>query len=130
MDARYNELFKLMAQTVANTAEKVMDLHKEKNEEKEYETAQIMRDDYLDLLNKLSEKADLTKSDYAKLLVGAIIVVNQLENKIKGEQKALEGYKIDIIPKLDQINNETDVEKAVQLATELFEIKEEEKSDN
>ena len=130
MDARYNELFKLMAQTVANTAEKVMDLHKEKNEEKEYETAQIMRDDYLDLLNKLSEKSDLTKSDYAKLLVGAIIVVNQLENKIKGEQKALEGYKIDIIPKLDQINNETDVEKAVQLATELFEIKEEEKSDN
>jgi len=130
MDKRYIELFTLISQSVANIAEQVMDLHKSKNEEKEYETAQIMRDDFLDLHTKLSDNSELTKADYAKLLVGAIIASNQLENRIKNEQRALEGYKIDIIPKLDQVNNEFDGEKAIELAKELFKIKEEEKSDN
>lgn len=130
MDVRYVKLFQLIAQTIANTAEKVMDLHKNNNEEKEFETAQIMRDDYLNLHDKLSKTNILSKADYARLLVGAIIIVNQIESKIKAEQKALDGYKLDIIPKLDQINNEMDEEKVVQLATELFEIKDEEKSDN
>ena len=131
MDRRYKDLFLLISQSIANTAEKVMDLHKDNNEEKEFETAQIMRDDYLNLHDKLSETDVLSKADYARLLVGAIIVVNQIEGKIKAEQKALDGYKLDIIPKLDQINNETDEEKVAQLAAELFEIKdEEEKSDN
>ena len=129
MDRRYKDLFLLISQSIANTAEKVMDLHKNNNEEKEFETAQIMRDDYLNLHDKLSETDILSKADYARLLVGAIIVVNQIEGKIKAEQKALDGYKLDIIPKLDQINNEMDEEKVVQLATELFEIKDEEKSD-
>lgn len=126
MDKRYRDLFTLIAQSVANTAENVMDLHKSNNEEKEYETAQIMRDDYLNLHDKLQEEVDLTKADYARLLVGTIIIVNQLEGKIKSEQQALQGYKIDVIPKLDQINNELDPDKAMQLATELFEIKEQE----
>lgn len=130
MDRRYKDLFLLISQTIANTAEKVMDLHKDNNEEKEFETAQTMRDDYLNLHDKLSETDVLSKADYARLLVGAIIVVNQIEGKIKAEQKALDGYKFDIIPKLDQINNEMDEEKIVQLAAELFEIKDEEKSDN
>ena len=130
MDRRYKDLFLLISQSIANTAEKVMDLHKDNNEEKEFETAQIMRDDYLNLHDKLSETDVLSKDDYARLLVGAIIVVNQIEGKIKAEQKALDGYKLDIIPKLDQINNEMDEEKVVQLAAELFEIKDEEKSDN
>lgn len=130
MDRRYKDLFLLISQSIANTAEKVMDLHKDNNEEKEFETAQIMRDDYLNLHDKLSETDVLSKADYARLLVGAIIVVNQIEGKIKAEQKALDGYKLDIIPKLDQINNEMDEEKVVQLAAELFEIKDEEKSDN
>jgi len=129
MDKRYRDLFTLIAQSVANTAEKVMDLHKSNNEEKEYETAQIMRDDYLNLHDKLQEEVDLTKADYARLLVGTIIIVNQLEGKIKSEQQALQGYKIDVIPKLDQINNELDPDKAMQLAAELFEIKEQEEQE-
>lgn len=126
MDKRYRHLFTLVAQTIANTAEQVMDLHNKNGEEKEYQTAEIMRNDYLNLHEKLSSEQDLKKADYARLLVGAIIVTNQLDNRIKSEQKALQGYKIDIIPKLDQINNELDEEKALQLASEIFEIKEEE----
>jgi len=130
MDKKYRELFALVAQTIANTAEQVMDLHKSNNEEKEFQTAETMRNDYLDLHDKLTTEDALTKVDFARLLVGAVIVTNNLENRIKNEQQALQGYRIDVLPKLDQINNETDPEKAVQLAEELFQIKSDEVSSN
>lgn len=87
-----------------------------------------MRDDYLNLHDKLTNGEVLDKADFARLLVGAIIVTNQLDARIKNEQKALDGYKIDIIPKLDQINN-TEADQVASLAEELFKVKEEEKSD-
>ena len=132
MDKKYKELFTLITQNLANTAEMVMDLHKRNNDEKEYEIAQSMRDDYLVLKDKLKADEALNKLDYARLLVGAVIIVSQLENRIKSEQDALQGYKLDILPKLDQINNELEEEKALQLAEQLFIIKETEieKSDN
>lgn len=124
MDKRYTELFALIAQTTSNLAEQVMEEHKKNNEEKGYQTAEAMRNDYLDLHDKLSTDKVLNRADYARLLVGAIIVTNQLEARIKNEQKALQGYKIDIIPKLDQINN-ADAAETVELAEKLFKIKEE-----
>lgn len=126
MDKRYIELFTLISQSIANLAEQVMNDHQDKGEAKEQETAQIMRDDYMNLHDKLVANEDLTKADFAKLLVGAIIITNQLDTRIKNEQKALDGYKIDVIPKLDRINN-TEVDEVPSLANELFNIKE---SDN
>ena len=126
MDKRYIELFTLISQSVANLAEQVMNDHQDKGETKEQETAQIMRDDYISLHDKLIAGEDLVKADFARLLVGAIIVTNQLDTRIKNEQKALDGYKLDVIPKLDRINN-TEVDEVSSLAAELFSIK---KSDN
>lgn len=123
MDSRYLELFTLIAQQVANLAEQVMNDHQDKGETKEQETAQTMRDDYLNLHDKLTTNQELNKADYARILVGAIIVANQLDARIKNEQKALDGYKLDIIPKLDQINN-TDYDDVPALATKLFTVKE------
>ena len=123
MDKRYAELFTLIAQTTANIAEQVMDEHKKNNEEKGYQTAETMRNDYLNLYDKLGTDEVLNKADYARLLVGTIIVVNQLDARIKSEQNALQGYKIDIIPKLDQINN-ADTTEITELAESLFKIKE------
>ena len=128
MDKRYIELFTLISQSVANLAEQVMNSHQDKGETKEQETAQIMRDDYISLHNKLIAGEDLVKADFARLLVGAIIVTNQLDARIKNEQKALDGYKLDVIPKLDRINN-TEVDEVPSLAEELFKIQEEKKSD-
>ena len=128
MDKKYKELFSLIVQTTANIAEKVMDLHKKNDEEKEYQTAETMRNDYLNLHDKLATNVDLNKADYARILVGTIIVATQLENKIKSEEKALQGYKINLIPKLDQINNAETEEKALELANKLFEIVEEEEN--
>jgi hypothetical protein len=87
-----------------------------------------MRDDYISLHDKLIAGEDLVKADFARLLVGAIIVTNQLDARIKNEQKALDGYKLDVIPKLDRINN-TEVDDVPSLAEELFKIQEEKKSD-
>lgn len=128
MDKKYTELFTLISQSVSNLAEQVMNNHQENGEDKQQETAQIMRDDYLNLHDKLVNGEELNKADFARLLVGAIIVTNQLDARIKNEQKALDGYKIDIIPKLDRINN-TDAEEVSSLAEELFKFKEKEKSD-
>lgn len=128
MDKTYIELFTLISQSVANLAEQVMNNHQDNGEIKEQETAKMMRDDYMKLHDKLAVNEDLTKADFARLLVGAIIITNQLNTRIKNEQTALEGYKLDIIPKLDRINNAKEDEVS-SLAEELFKFKEEEKSD-
>lgn len=126
MDKRYKELFTLISQTISNLAEQVMNSHQDKGEIKEQEVAQTMRDDYMALHDKLTANEELNKADYARLLVGAIIVTNQLDARIKNEQKVLDGYKVDIIPKLDRINN-AEPDEISSLAAELFSIKE---SDN
>ena len=129
MDKGYVELFTLIAQVSANLAEQVMEEHKKNNEEKGYKTAEMMRDDFLGLHDKLGTDETLNKADYARLLVGTIIFVNQLEARIKKEQDALQSYKLDIIPKLDQINN-ADASKTLELAESLFVIKENTESNN
>lgn len=122
MNKQYKDLFTLIARTIANLAEQVMNNHIQNNEEKEQKIAETMRDDYLDLIDKIDSES-LVKADFARLLVGTVIIVNQLENKIKTEQTALQEYKVNIIPKLDQINNATE-EETTKLAEQLFEIKE------
>ena len=124
MNSKYLELFTLITQQIANLAEQVMNDHQDKGETKEQETAQTMRDDYLNLHDKLISNQELNKADYARILVGAIIIANQLTARIQNEQKALDGYKLDIIPKLDQINN-TEYDEVPTLAEKLFTIKEE-----
>lgn len=102
-----------------------MDYDKAQNDEKGLETAEMMRDDFAALHDKLGTNEPLTKAEYAKLLVAAMIVANNIEDRIKSERKAIEGYKIDIIPKLSRINDETTTdEEARKLADEIFKIQE------
>ena len=127
MDKKYLDLFIQITQTVAVLAENVMDLNKKDNDEKGYETAKIMRDDFQNLHDKISEKNfdfnSLTRADFAKFLVGAIIIMQNLEEKVKNIQTAIQGYKIDTIPKLDRIVNETKTdEESITIANELFQI--------
>ena len=134
MDKTYLTLFTELAHASEVIAEQVMELNKSHQDDKGIETAQIMRDDFAqlyDMMRKENFDPDtLEKREYAKLLVGAIIVANQLDNKIKAEQKALDGYKIDTIPKLERIVNETNSQEEIQaLSNELFAVKSEEKTD-
>ena len=128
MDKRYVELFKELSKATAIAAEQVMDYDKSKNDEKGLETATIMRDDFQDLSDRIVAAGDEyipNQGDIAKLLVGAMILSNNLKDKIAALRKAVAGYEQDLIPKLKEIteNAKTD-EEAQEMANEKFIIKE------
>lgn len=110
-------------------AEQVMDFNHSKNDEKGEETAKSMRDDFNKLYERMSAEGfnsdTLAKTDYARLLVGALIVVNNLETRIANEQKAVKNYKDELISRLERIVNECDTDEEAQtLAKEIFTIDE------
>ena len=126
MDKRYVTLFKELAQATAASAEQVMDYDREKGDEKGLETATIMRNDFQELANKINMEDYIPyKTDAARLLVGAMIQVNQLQDRINNLKKAMAGYQTDIIPKLQRIVDAEDEETAQKIANEEFIIKEE-----
>lgn len=121
MDKKYITLFKELAQATAASAETVMDYDREKGDQKGLDTATIMRDDYQALADNLDEEYQINKTDTAKLLVGAMILTNQLQDRINSLKKAITGYQTDVIPKLQKIVDEAKSdEDATKMADELF----------
>ena len=126
MDKKYISLFKDLAQATAASAETVMDYDREKGDEKGLETATIMRNDYQDLTSRLDvNDYALTKADAARLLVSAMIQINQLRDRMENLKKAMTGYQSDVIPKLQEIVDAENDEAASKIADEKFIIKEE-----
>ena len=127
MDKKYVTLFKELAQATAASAETVMDYDREKGDESGLKTATIMRDDFQDLANRIDvTEYILSKSDAAKLLIAATVMVNQLQGRINIMKNALAGYQTDVLPKLhDIIDNAKDDDEAKSMAEEKFIIKEE-----
>lgn len=122
MTTNYINLFTTLAQAAETTAERLIELNKQKRDEKGAAVATTMREDYAALYDKLSaNEKELTRAEYAKLLVAALIATNNLEDRIKQLQTAVEGYKVDAIPKLQRIIDETKTdEEALKLANEIF----------
>lgn len=132
MNERYLKLLKEIAHTVPIYAEHVMDYDKQKNDDKGLTTAQAMRDDFQKLYNRMNEKDfnpdSLSRADFAKFLVGAFIISENLTSQVKNIRQFINGYKIDLIPKLDRIVNETKTdEESLKLANEIFQIIDEDK---
>ena len=128
MDKKYIELFKMLAQATAVSAEQVMEYDRTINDEKGLQTAKIMRDNFQELADRVDkDNYTLNKDDTAKLLVGALIQVNQLQDKINNFKAAMAGYEKDLIPKLQEIINKakTDDEFS-KLANEKFIVKDNE----
>lgn len=129
MHQKYIELFKEVTHATEILAEQVMNFDHERKDDKGEATAQSMRDDYTKLYDRMRaddfDAATLTKIDYAKLLVGVLIIVNNLETKIANEQKAVKNYKDEIVTRLDRVVNESENdETARELAEQLFIINE------
>lgn len=127
MDKKYVTLFKDLAQATAISAESVMEYDRKIDDEKGLETATVMRDDFQKLVDIIKEAGDdyaPTQPEAARLLVGAMVMVNQLQDKINTLRKAVTGYQTDVIPKLQKIVDEAgpDNEKAKQMANEIFVI--------
>lgn len=124
MDKKYVQLFQELAQTTAVTAETVMDYDRQKNDEQGLKTATTMRDDYQALVESIKTAGDNyapTKPDAAKLLVAAMIQVNQLQERINNLKKAMTGYQTDVVPKLQEVvDNAQSDEEAIKIANEKF----------
>ena len=123
MDKRYITLFKELAQATAVSAEQVMEYDRGKGDEKGLETATIMRDDYQKLVDSITsadENYQLNKADAARLLVGAMIQINQLQDRINNLKKAMSGYQADVIPKLQEIVDLENDEDVAKVANEKF----------
>ena len=127
MDKKYITLFRELAQATAASAETVMDYDREKDDKKGLNTATIMRDDFQDLVNRIDvTEYVISKADVAKLLVGAMIMTNQLQDRITNLKKALTGYQTDVIPKLQYIlDNAKTEDEVIQMADEKFKISQE-----
>ena len=127
MDKMYISLFTELCNATEITAEQVMDYDKQKEDEKGYEIAEMMRNDYRTLKDKISAGESLTKNDFAKLLASVYIVTNNLRDRITNMQRAIRGYEKDVLPKLkDIVDNATDDEDAYKKANESFIIEVEE----
>lgn len=127
MDKSYLKLFMEIAHAVELLSEKALDYNHSQNDAKGEAAATTMREDYSRLYDKMrAEEFDftqLTRADYIKLLVGTMIVVNNIMERIQGEQKALSGYKTEVIPKLQRIIDECQTDEEAQaLAKEIFEL--------
>lgn len=124
MNKEYQNLFKELAHAVELLAEQVMEYDHNHNDDKGEKTAQIMRDDFATLTDKLSaEELVLERNDYIKLLTGTYIIINNLEDKITNIRNTINGYKTNVNAKLQRIMNETKTdEEANILANELFNI--------
>ena len=121
MDKKYITLFKDLAQATAASAETVMDYDREKGDKKGLETATIMRDNFQALISRIDvTEYVLNKSDAAKLLAGAMIQVNQIQDRINNLKKAMTGYQSDLIPKLQKVVEAENDEAAGKIANEEF----------
>ena len=127
MDAKYLQLFAELANTSEILAEQVMEKDHQDGNEAGEKTAQFMRDDYRGLKDRVAQGPDaLEKKDYTRLMAGALIVANNIADRIKAYQVAYQGYKTDLLPKLQRILEETKTdEEAKNLAEQLFTIKDE-----
>ena len=127
MHKKYLELFKELTRATAIAAEQAMEYNHDKKDEKGFETAQTMRDDFQSLHEKLKSEAFdgiLTKAEYAKLLVGCYVIVGNLQDRIEAIHKSIAGYQSDLIPKLSKIIEASDDESAQACANEQLTINE------
>ena len=122
MDKKYITLFKDLAQATAASAEQVMDYDRAQGDEAGLKAATIMRDDFQDLVSRIDvTEYVLTKNDATKFLLGAMIQVNQLEDKIANLKRAMVGYQTDVIPKLQEIVEKAENDDvAAKIANEKF----------
>ena len=121
MDKTYLDLFEAIAHSVELTAEQALEYEIKQNNEDGQRAATIMREDFGKLHDKIKNGEVLSRADYAKLFVGAWTVSQGLEKRKQALEQSLKGYKIDTMPKLNRIIDETKTdEEAQKLAEEIF----------
>ena len=121
MDKQHSELFAEIVKQAAALAEQVAEYDRAQSDEHGEQVALTMRDDYNQLFDKMNGNNVLLRNAYAKILAATYIITNSLEGKKTQIEKAIHGYKVDIIPKLNRIITETSTDDdANEMASQLF----------
>ena len=122
MNEKYKTLFALIAQNMESIAERAMEDDKAKNDMQGYKSAKEMRSKYArlhDLLTSKTVEYTPVKNDIIDLYIGANIVAQQIETRVRREQTAVQGYRLDLIPKLEKaMKNEDEIEKIFTIQEE------------
>lgn len=126
MDIFYKKIFSTACQTAASLAEEVMDYNKNSQNDNGYHTAEVMKANYQMLKDNIDNDKELEYKDYVNLIAIIYIIMNNIQNQIDNKEKALQEYKINILPKLSRIMEEAkeDKSKVKELAENLFKISE------
>ena len=122
MNEKYKTLFALIAQNMENIAERAMEDDKAKNDMQAYKIAKEMRSKYArlhDLLTSKTVEYTPVKNDIIDLYIATNIVAQQIETRVRREQTAIQGYRLDLIPKLEKaMKNEDEIEKIFTIQEE------------
>lgn len=115
MDKQFSNLF---LQVVTNC-----EVAAEESRDQDNPAAEELREKFGALRDKLTAdpNATLTRSEYLQILVGCMIVKNQLLTEILKYQETVQHYSMVVIPRLERIMNETKNDaEAAALAKEIF----------
>lgn len=116
MDELYQVLFTKIVQDSITLTEHLINASKAKKDSNGEIMSQKLFDDFSALLEKLTNDSNtLTKFDYTKLLVGTLMIINSLQEKILEYQQVINHYEKTLIPGLQKIANSTteDIESLI-----------------
>lgn len=126
MDKKYVELFTQIAKTTSILSNQVAEYDHKNNNEKGAQDAISMKNDFQALADKLSaddfDTNSLTLSDFRKILVGGLIVSNNISTRMAVMKKIMTEYS-NVISKMQRIVDECHTqEDIIKLSNELFSI--------
>jgi hypothetical protein len=124
MEKTFLKLFTEVAHAVEILSEKVMEYNKSKQDTKGFEAAEKMREEYSKLYDTLRaedfNENQITRQDVIRILIGSIIIAQNLESQREALTKSVKGYK-DTISKLQEIvDNSTTDDEAKNLLEKTF----------
>ncbi len=124
MEKTFLKLFTEVAHAVEVLSEKVMEYNKSKQDTKGFETAEKMREEYSKLYDTFRaedfNENQITRQDIIRILIGSIVIAQNLESQREALTKSVKGYR-DIISKLQEIvDNSTTDDEAKNLLEKTF----------
>lgn len=124
MNDKYLVLLKQIAANTQLLAQQAIEIEQKQDNGKGADVANIMLQDFKNLSDKLEiTPEELNKSDYSKLLVGVLIIINHIKDLIIVQQKTIDNYNQTIVPKLQEIIDTAKTDEEVkELSQKLFKI--------
>ena len=122
MNKEYKELFQVVARNGALNAEQAIKALQQGEHKPEDEDILLdMRDRFNKLEDKIKEDGEaLSMADYIQLYAGAVVSRNIIQKNINTWTAVVKEYDDNLIPKLQEVANESDEDRRESLIDEYF----------